>query len=70
LPADDLLEELDRIEDSVAGEKESVMKAGELYNFRVHVGVVRDAVNARGETLPAAGEGRAPTSGVYAREAQ
>jgi len=54
----------------VAGEKESVMKAGELYNFRVHVGVVRDAVNARGETLPAAGEGRAPTSGVYAREAQ
>lgn len=70
LPADDLLKELDRIEESVAGEKESVMKAGELYNFRVHVGVVRDAVNARGETLPAAGEGRAPTIIVEAGEAQ
>jgi hypothetical protein len=45
--ADDLLRELDRIEESVTGVKESVIKAGELYTFRVHVRVVREAVLAR-----------------------
>ena len=45
--ADDLLRELDRIEELVTGVKESVIKAGELYTFRVHVRVVREAVLAR-----------------------
>ncbi len=42
--ADDLLRELDRIEESVSGEKESVVKAGELYTFRAHVRMVRESV--------------------------
>lgn len=41
---DDLLRELARIEDSVAGIKESVFKAGDLYTFRVHLRLVREAV--------------------------
>jgi ABC-type amino acid transport substrate-binding protein len=45
--SDDLLRDLDRIEESVTGVKESVIKAGELYTFRVHVRVVREAVLAR-----------------------
>jgi len=40
---DDLLRELDRIEESVASAKESVLKAGDLYTLRVHLGVVRRA---------------------------
>ncbi|HET9022928.1 MAG TPA: TAXI family TRAP transporter solute-binding subunit [Burkholderiaceae bacterium] len=47
VPADDLLRQLDRIEESVTGVKESVIKAGELYTFRVHVRVVRESVLAR-----------------------
>jgi hypothetical protein len=43
-PVDDLLRELTRIEDLVAGIQESVFKAGDLYTFRVHVRLVRDAV--------------------------
>jgi hypothetical protein len=46
-PVDDLLRELDRIEELVSGEKESVVKAGELYTFRAHVGMVRESVLAR-----------------------
>jgi TRAP transporter TAXI family solute receptor len=43
-PVDDLLRELADIEDSVAGIKESVFKAGDLYTFRVHLRLVREAV--------------------------
>jgi hypothetical protein len=46
-PVGALLRELDRIEESIAGVRESVMKAGELYTFRVHLQVVRDSVRAR-----------------------
>lgn len=64
-PADDLLQELGRIEDLVAGAKESVIKAGELYTFRVHVRVVREAVLARMQSSP---EGGAPASMAKAGE--
>ena len=55
-----LLRELDRIEELVSGEKESVIKAGELYTFRAHVGVVRDRCSrASGRRGPAVrGRGR------------
>ena len=46
-PVDDLLRELGRIEELVSGEKESIVKAGELYTFRAHVGMVRESVLAR-----------------------
>lgn len=46
-PVDDLLRELDRIEESIAGVDESVVKAGELYTLRVHLRVVRESVLAR-----------------------
>ena len=45
-PAEGLLRELDRIEEDVTGLEESVFKAGELYTFRVHLRVVREAVRA------------------------
>lgn len=64
--ADDLLRELDRIEASVTGVKESVIKAGELYTFRVHVRVVREAVLARVNGAPAerAAARSVPTEGA------
>jgi hypothetical protein len=43
-PVDDLLRELDRVDESIAGVKESVFKAGELYTLRVHLRLVREAV--------------------------
>jgi hypothetical protein len=46
-PVNDLLHDLERIEESIAGIKESVLKAGDLYTFRVHLRVVREAVVAR-----------------------
>jgi hypothetical protein len=46
-PDEDLLRELDRIEEDVAGLEDSVFKAGELYTFRVHVRVVRESIRAR-----------------------
>jgi hypothetical protein len=64
--ADDLLRELDRIEHSVTGVKESVIKAGELYTFRVHVRVVREAVLAcvNGALADRAAARSVPTEGV------
>ena len=47
-PVDDLLHELERIEESIAGIKESVFRAGDLYTFRVHLRVVREAVLKHG----------------------
>jgi hypothetical protein len=67
--ADDLLQELDRIEESVTGVKESVTKAGELYTFRVHARVVRDAVGARSGASQAAHEGKTASGVAKAREA-
>ncbi|MGE5161731.1 MAG: TAXI family TRAP transporter solute-binding subunit [Betaproteobacteria bacterium] len=46
-PVDDLLRELDRIEESIAGVNQSVIKAGELYTLRVHLRVVRESVLER-----------------------
>jgi TRAP-type uncharacterized transport system substrate-binding protein len=46
-PVEDLLKELDRIEHRLAGVRKSVLRASELYNLRVHLRVVRDAVLAR-----------------------
>jgi len=46
-PVDDLLRDLQRIEESIAGIRESVFKAGDLYTFRVHARLVREAVLAR-----------------------
>lgn len=51
----DLLRELDRIEASVTGVKESVVKAGELCTFRMHVRVVRELIGARAGSTSAAG---------------
>jgi TRAP transporter TAXI family solute receptor len=64
---DDLLLELDRIEELVSGEKESVVKAGELYTFRAHVRMVRDSVHAR---MPSSGAGGPSAVAVKAREAR
>jgi len=44
-PVDDLLRDLERIEDSIAGIRESVFKAGKLYTFRGHLRLVREAVS-------------------------
>lgn len=46
-PMDDLVNDLRHIEESVAGVRESVFKASELYTFRVHAKLVRDAVLGR-----------------------
>ena len=51
-PVDDLLHELDYIEEDLAGVKESVLKAGELYTLRLHLGVVRKAVMQRSGAAP------------------
>lgn len=58
---DDLLDELAVIEERVTGMKESVFKAGELYNFRVHLALVRQAVTA---------SAAAPTQPAETSEAQ
>ncbi|MGZ8253309.1 MAG: TAXI family TRAP transporter solute-binding subunit [Burkholderiaceae bacterium] len=58
---DDLLRDLDRIEESVTRVKESVIKAGELYTFRVHVRVVREAVLARAQGAPSDRAGALPS---------
>jgi hypothetical protein len=46
-PVDDPLRDLQRIEESIAGIRESVFKAGDLYTFRVHARLVREADLAR-----------------------
>ncbi len=46
-PVDDLLEEIDRIEDRIAGVRESVLQAAGLYTLRTHVQVVRATIAAR-----------------------
>jgi hypothetical protein len=51
-PVDDLLHELDYVEEDLAGVKESVLKAGELYTPRLHPGVVRKAVMQRSGAAP------------------
>jgi TRAP-type uncharacterized transport system substrate-binding protein len=48
-PVDDLLLDLRRIEESIAGLRESVFKASDLYTFRVHTRLVREAVLARAQ---------------------
>ena len=48
---EDLLQELERIEGSVAGLRRSVLRASELYTLRVHLRIVRDAVLARAHAL-------------------
>jgi hypothetical protein len=47
-PVDDLLRELKRIDEAIAGVRESVFKAGDLYTFRVHARLVREALLAHG----------------------
>jgi len=66
-PVDDLLRELDRIEELVSGEKESVVKAGELYTFRTHVRMVRESVLARVQSSRAGGPSAVATKTMEAR---
>jgi hypothetical protein len=46
-PLDDLLDEIDRIEESIAGVRESVLQAAGLYTLRSHMNVVRATIRAR-----------------------
>lgn len=64
--ADELLQELERIEDSVRGVKESVIKAGELYTFRVHVRVVRESIVTRTAATNAARQAASAAQGPSA----
>jgi len=48
-PVDDLVQELNRIEDWLAGMRKSIFRASELYTLRVHLRVVREAVLARAQ---------------------
>jgi TRAP-type uncharacterized transport system substrate-binding protein len=63
---DDLLQELHGIAEKAAGIKESVFKAGELYSFRIHLNLVRDAVAARTSAAP--DERRAVVNGAGTRD--
>jgi TRAP-type uncharacterized transport system substrate-binding protein len=49
-PVDDLLHDLDRIESWLASVRKSVLRASELYDLRVHLRIVRDAVLSRHRT--------------------
>jgi len=53
-PVDDLLDELDRIEESISGVRESVLQAAGLYTLRAHLHVVRATVAARARARQAA----------------
>jgi len=66
-PVDDLLRELDRIEELVSGEKESVVKAGELYTFRAHVRMVRESVLARMQSSRSGGPSAVAAKTMEAR---
>ena len=57
-PVDDLLHDLERIEESVAGIKESVFKAGDLYTFRVHLRLVRENVLSHARNVAQAAAAR------------
>jgi TRAP transporter TAXI family solute receptor len=58
-PVDDLLRELDRIEAMLVGGRRSVLRASELYDLRMHLRLVREAVLARARAAQPGGPGEA-----------